>query len=564
MHKRSIYTKKAVIYCRVSTDKQAKEGDSLNHQVKLCRSTAEMSGFEIIEIFSETCTGTMTKRPALSLLLEFCKNNSVDAVFVSAIDRISRGGVTPYYEIKGSLEGLGVEVRDVHGIIQKQRNTLESFGVEYSWSRSSPSEISEVINALESNNERKRILTRVISAEIQYSRAGLWMRGAPYGFKNAKTYNDGRKVAILIEDPVESKFIRKMYELRKDEFTSDKRIVEIINAMGYMSRSSISMRTTNKAEFIKTGGKKLTVKQLQKYIQSPLYAGLICEKWTNNEPVKAIFNGLVTIREWNKAQQGNRIIEKENGTYVIKNKAAKSLEVKTLGNPMYPYMKVVRCPICRGSFYGSASTGKLGKKHPAYHCSRNHKLYRIPKEKFDNSVSAFFSTLNYSSQYRELLLSAITLAYKNRGAINAQLISNIQEQKKMLAKDITEATKKILILSNATIIEVVEKEIDAKTKQISILDEEEKTLVAQEIENLDKLLKHVDYFLEHLPEFFTRAKDTESKMQLFNIIFPTLPTYEEIESGTPTMKLCFTKRKVSKTTKSLMVIPRGLEPRLRP
>lgn len=45
---------------------------------------------------------------------------------------------------------------------------------------------------------------------------------------------------------------------------------------------------------------------LQLYVKNPLYAGIICEKWTKNIPIKAQFKGLVSIELWNKANRGEK------------------------------------------------------------------------------------------------------------------------------------------------------------------------------------------------------------------------------------------------------------------
>ncbi|MEI9932638.1 MAG: hypothetical protein WDM89_19415 [Rhizomicrobium sp.] len=49
--------------------------------------------------------------------------------------------------MKRELTRRGVELVDSYGLIQPTRNTLEDLGFEYDWSRSSPSEITEVVVA---------------------------------------------------------------------------------------------------------------------------------------------------------------------------------------------------------------------------------------------------------------------------------------------------------------------------------------------------------------------------------------------------------------------------------
>jgi len=55
---------------------------------------------------------------------------------------------------------------------------------------------------------------------------------------------------------------------------SDKEIAKIMNWMGYKSR-----RFWN----------QITPEKLQELVQKTVYAGIVCEKWTNNKPIKAAY-----------------------------------------------------------------------------------------------------------------------------------------------------------------------------------------------------------------------------------------------------------------------------------
>ncbi len=85
---------KSIIVSRVSTDEQAKSGESLDNQDKKCRAFAEKNGYEVIcDTFREEGeSGGTTDRTKLKELLEFCldKNNNVSAVVCYKVDRLSR------------------------------------------------------------------------------------------------------------------------------------------------------------------------------------------------------------------------------------------------------------------------------------------------------------------------------------------------------------------------------------------------------------------------------------------------------------------------------------------
>lgn len=85
--------KRAVIYCRVSTKEQAKEGGSLITQKRACLEYAHENDYEVAETFIEEGESAKTQnRTQLKRLMAFCadKKNNVQVVIAYKLDRISR------------------------------------------------------------------------------------------------------------------------------------------------------------------------------------------------------------------------------------------------------------------------------------------------------------------------------------------------------------------------------------------------------------------------------------------------------------------------------------------
>lgn len=53
---------RAVIYARVSSAKQAKQGDGLNSQETRCREYARYKGYEVVETFSDDMSSSLIFR----------------------------------------------------------------------------------------------------------------------------------------------------------------------------------------------------------------------------------------------------------------------------------------------------------------------------------------------------------------------------------------------------------------------------------------------------------------------------------------------------------------------
>ena len=82
---------KVVIYVRVSTQEQAKEGYSIGEQIERLQKYCEAMGWEIVETFIDPgYSGGDTDRPGLQAMIKTVKTTDVDKVVVYKLDRLSR------------------------------------------------------------------------------------------------------------------------------------------------------------------------------------------------------------------------------------------------------------------------------------------------------------------------------------------------------------------------------------------------------------------------------------------------------------------------------------------
>lgn len=559
--------KNAVIYARVSTDKQNQEGNSTNDQINACNYKAKELEYEIKSIFADVITGTISDRPRLNDLLTFCKNkeNNISAVFVRAIDRLSREGVGGYTRIKDQLKEMGIVIIDVTSIVQPEVNALAHLGTSYSWSLISPSQTAEVQKAIESENERKNILCRTIGAEIAATKSGLWMRNPPYGLASTKKYNEyGQKVTILIPLESEAYYIKKIFDLKTTGINTDKQIVEIVNNLGYKSRIFYVRDKQTGTIKGQRGGAKLKVKQLQRYLSRPIYAGIICEQWTWYKPVLAQFEGLISIEQWNTAQDGKRILVlHEDKTIELITDPKFFPKKKTRENELYPYKNIVLCPECQKPFHASASTGKSGTRYPAYHCNRNHKLLRISKDTFEKEILKYFESLNFTKIDFMVLNYSLRKVWKRKTEDSRKSKEYYENTQQELELTRVSLFNKLMNLSNPTVLKMIEDKIEE-------IDNQKKSLIKQKEEDhlsereLDELISFSNKFFEHLPNIFAQKENAPLYGPLFKVLFSSPPTYQEIQFRTPKIKPYFRLKDISSSNVSQLVTPRGFEPRFEP
>jgi DNA invertase Pin-like site-specific DNA recombinase len=79
----------ALLYVRVSTGRQAREGHSLESQPAILTSAAEAAGYRV-EVVSETGSGRRASRPALLEALARLKSGEAQALYAVDIDRLAR------------------------------------------------------------------------------------------------------------------------------------------------------------------------------------------------------------------------------------------------------------------------------------------------------------------------------------------------------------------------------------------------------------------------------------------------------------------------------------------
>lgn len=81
---------RAVIYCRVSTDDQDKEGTSLQTQVEACLKYCQDKGYQVARKFTETYSGLTLERPQLTELRSLVRASDLDVIVIYCLDRLSR------------------------------------------------------------------------------------------------------------------------------------------------------------------------------------------------------------------------------------------------------------------------------------------------------------------------------------------------------------------------------------------------------------------------------------------------------------------------------------------
>lgn len=105
---------RAVIYCRVSTDKQEQDGESLDYQEEKCKQYAVLHDIEVVLVLREAKSGYIhySLREKLTLARQFIRDGMADMIIVFDLRRFSRNFVHSAM-IFEEIESAGAEIVSV-------------------------------------------------------------------------------------------------------------------------------------------------------------------------------------------------------------------------------------------------------------------------------------------------------------------------------------------------------------------------------------------------------------------------------------------------------------------
>lgn len=520
---------------RVSSGKQKRDGDSPEEQRQRGENLARNQNIDIADTIVLVESASHEDQP-MQEIVEYCRAHpEIQVVLIKAIDRFTRGGAEAYIKLKEQLDRLGVELLDTFGIIDPRTvNTLDHTGFSYYWSQHRPSFKSEILEAEHAKDELRDIMTRMIGAEIRYTQLGYWMRQPPYGFMSETIETNHGKRVVLKRHPEEAPFVERLFEMRKQGIYSSQEIADELNRLGFKTRETY-VRDKYDRSIIKRiyGGKPMDVKMVDRYAHRLIYAGIIKEKWTNDKPIKAQFEGLVSPEDFNQANHGKLVISiAANNEVTVHHKLPpKWQQVKRAINPKFPYKKVIGCPYCRKALSGSAARGKLGKYYPAYHCSRDGHYFRVPQAEFDARIDKVVKSIEVAPEHIDKLLAMIAESWQAQGQQSIQDDRKLLEQRTALEAQIRVTVDRMKVVTSETAIKYMEEDIVSAEKQIKELDVQ----LADKSENavdIDLILQYAKYLLKHLSELLLDLSNPLRKAAFLGIIFNDMPSYADLDFET--------------------------------
>ena len=213
--------KPAVIYARVSSDKQ-KEEHTIASQTEALRGFALQQGFSVPDewvIEDEGYSGATLVRPGLERVRDLAAEGQIDAVLVYSPDRLSR---------KYAYQVLLIE--------ELARHNVETVFIKEPQTATAEDQLLLQFQGMIAEYERAQIVERSRRGKRHRAKTGCInvLSGAPYGYRYVRKTDAAEAYYAVIES--EGEVVRDVFELYAKELWSIGAIARHLNQRGVPTR----------------------------------------------------------------------------------------------------------------------------------------------------------------------------------------------------------------------------------------------------------------------------------------------------------------------------------------
>jgi site-specific DNA recombinase len=305
--------KQAVIYARVSSKEQEKEGFSIPAQLKLLKEYAAANGFAVAQEYIDVETAKQTGRAAFGEMVAYLKAHpSVRVMVVEKTDRL-------YRNLK---DWVTVDELDVEMHFPKE-------GVVLSRESRSSEKFMHGIKVLMAKNYIDNLSEEARKGMQEKAEQGIWPTKCPLGYRNV-TGPDGKK--IIATDLALSRIVARLFEWY---------------ARGGISLKEAARKAQAEGLLYPKSGAKVPVSTVHTILRNRLYSGWF--EW-NGKLIQGKHEALVPVELWERVQG------------VLDGRFAKKAK---RGRHDFAFSGLIACHAC-----GCAVVAEIKKeRYVYYHCT---------------------------------------------------------------------------------------------------------------------------------------------------------------------------------------------------
>jgi DNA invertase Pin-like site-specific DNA recombinase len=417
----------AVIYCRVSTKKQAREGNGLSSQETRCREYAKHRGHKVVGVFTDDVSGKLAQRPGFDEMLAFIRNARSNSGLVVIIDDISR---------------MARDVRnhfDLKELIFRAGATLESPSIEFG--SDSDSILIEHLLASVAQHQRQKNGEQAKNRMRARMLGGFWVFNAPIGYRYEKS-RAGGSILVRVEP------LASIIEEGLTGFASGR----------FKSKAEVKRFFESHAGFPVTRHGHLTNQQAHRIMTHPIYAGYVQSDAWDVSLRPGQHEAIISLATFHQVQEriaGKPLAPTRSDIHVD-----------------FPLRGFVTCGDCNHPMTANWTKGRNGR-YPYYVC-RHRGCDRFGKSvKRDTVESAFEGMLTkltprpellnlFSKIFRKRWNEAESKAHEGRAAF--------KREASLIEKKIGQILDKIVESESRSVIARLESEVEKLELEKLVLD----------------------------------------------------------------------------------------------
>lgn len=471
-----VRSNKALIYSRVSSERQAKEGHGLEGQEHRCREYALSRGYEVAAAYQDSFTGKgdYMQRPGMRALFAYLDEHD-ETNFIVIFDDLKRAARDTTYYLKLRLE---LRARGV---------TVES--PNFTFEETDEGEFVETVLAAGAQLERKQNARQVKQKMKARAEAGYWTFYPPPGYAHV---NDALHGKLLTPD-WKAPIIQEAFE----GFASGR----------FMTQSDVRayLQAMNVCD-----GKVVSFEYVKRILSRVVYAGYIeYPKW-NVSRRKGHHQPLVSLDIYEIVQ------EKIHGkTYK-----------RTVENEDFPLRGLVRCSHCRRPLTASWSKGR-NQRYPYYRCQRMRCREKdIRKEQLEAELEGFLESITPKAEVITLAQAVIKDVWQKRLGEQEGRLKAYEAQRAALKNDCERVIDRMINTDNHAVLKALEAKLEDLRASIEQIDRD-----ARQLRSLSSDYgTAVDTVLGHLmsPALMWRNEEYAGKRLITKLVFTEGPYYDRI------------------------------------
>lgn len=506
---------KALIYCRVSSDRQVNEGHGLESQEYRCREYAESLGLSVENVFREEgVSGGLFDRPAMKSLIAYLDKHwqYPYVVIFDDLKRFARD-VSVHLRLKQELMGRRAKLRCLN----------------YNFDDSAEGEFVETIFAAQNELERKQNQRQVLQKMRVRVERGYWCFGPPAAFKYTKDKEHGKILAPI--QPAAGIIGDGITGFAKDRFRTQSDVLEFFKEQDLYT-------------LLGRNPKHLDLDFVKDVLTQPLYAGMLELKRWGISRRKAHHQGIVSegvhYESLRKLERTER-----------KNREGETIE--------FPLRRLIACSLCGKNYTASVSKGK--RKYYAHYTCNNKLCAARPKnimaDTLEREYVALLESIRVDREILEMGKLIATRIWEEKIKHVSDDQSQREAEKQALERRIDEYIELVPAAPSMSIKARYEAKIAELDQQIKTLDVPTET---QKAPDFDEALS-LTLRLLGTPAETWLASDKQSKTVLHNLMFAEKLTYSvNTGFGTPKLSLPFLLNELVPAHEGNLVDRWGFEP----